>query len=128
MKVLVIGGGGREHALAWKLKQSSGVTEVIAAPGNPGIAELGRCVKPVATPEGYLQLAEELHADVTVVGPEAPLVAGVVDAFHVKGRRIIGPTATAAQLEGSKVFSKQFMLRAGIPTAQAFTADDGREA
>jgi phosphoribosylamine--glycine ligase len=129
MKVLVIGGGGREHALAWKLAQSPLVSEVLAAPGNPGIAQLGRCVRPgSATPEEYLRIARETGADLTVVGPEAPLVAGVVDAFRAAGLRIVGATAAAAQLEGSKVFSKQFMLRAGVPTAEAHTAADAAEA
>ena len=129
MKVLVIGSGGREHALAWKIARSPMVEAVFGAPGNPGIAQLGKCLKPVTgTPTGYLQLAEELAADLTVVGPEAPLVAGIVDAFRARGRRIIGPTAAAAQLEGSKVFSKDFMLRAGIQTPQAQTAANAQEA
>src|SRR5688572_3984074 len=129
MKVLVIGSGGREHALAWKIARSPMVEAVFGAPGNPGIAQLGKCLKPVTgTPTGYLQLAEELGVDLTVVGPEAPLVAGIVDAFRARGRRIIGPTAAAAQLEGSKVFSKDFMLRAGIPTPRAQTAANAQEA
>jgi phosphoribosylamine--glycine ligase len=124
MKVLVIGGGGREHALAWKLARSSGVSEVFAAPGNPGISQIGRCIQPTdASPAGYVSLAEHLGANLTVVGPEAPLVAGVVDAFRARGLRIVGPTAAAARLEGSKVFAKEFLCRAGIPTARALTAD-----
>jgi phosphoribosylamine--glycine ligase len=126
---MVIGGGGREHALVWKLAQSPGVRDVYATPGNPGIASVGRCigVKP-ASPEALLAAARELGVELTVVGPEAPLVAGVVDAFRAAGLRIVGPTAAAAQLEGSKVFSKQFMLGAGIPTAEAHTAADAGEA
>ena len=129
MRVFVIGGGGREHALAWKLSKSLVFDKVYAAPGNPGIATVAECIQPGAhTPAGYLRIAEELGADLTVVGPEAPLVAGVVDAFRAAGRRIIGPTAAAARLEGSKVFSKAFMLRAGVPTARAETAGDASEA
>jgi phosphoribosylamine--glycine ligase len=129
MKVLVIGSGGREHALAWKLKQSPAVREVCAAPGNPGVAALGRCIQPVdSTPKAYLDIAEAIDADLTVVGPEAPLVGGVVDAFRRAGRRIIGPTSAAAKLEGSKVFSKHFMIRHGIPTARAVAAATRTEA
>src|SRR4030081_2285663 len=116
MKVLVIGSGGREHALAWKLAESH---EVIACPGNPGIAQVGRCV-PGSDLVAYLAAAAD--ADLTVVGPEVPLVAGVVDQFRSAGKLIFGPTAAAAQLEGSKAFSKQFMIRAGIPTAVFVTA------
>lgn len=123
INALVIGGGGREHALAWKLAQSPIIERVYATPGNPGIARVAACIKPpAATPEGYLAIAEQVGAELTVVGPEAPLVAGTVDLFRARGKRIIGPTAAAAQLEGSKVFSKAFMLRAGIPTARAVTA------
>lgn len=129
MKVLVIGSGGREHALAWKLKQSPAVREVCAAPGNPGVATLGHCIQPMdSTPKAYLDIAEAIDADLTVVGPEAPLVGGVVDAFRRAGRRIVGPTSAAAKLEGSKVFSKHFMIRHGIPTARAVAAATSREA
>jgi phosphoribosylamine---glycine ligase len=117
MKILVIGGGGREHAIAWRLAQSPLVRELYAAPGNPGIAHVARC-KPANSVEDYLALAEAHAIDLTVVGPEAPLVAGVVDRFRAAGRAIFGPTAAAAQLEGSKSFSKDFMVRAGIPTAR----------
>jgi phosphoribosylamine--glycine ligase len=124
MKVLVIGGGGREHALAWKLARSPEVSAVFAAPGNPGIAHIGECIKPSdATPDAYVSLAEQLQADLTVVGPEAPLVAGVVDAFRARGLRIIGPAASAARLEGSKLFAKEFMRRVGVPTAASVTAE-----
>lgn len=119
MNILIIGGGGREHAIAWKLSQSTLCKKVYAAPGNPGIAEVGECIQPAASgPEAYLQIAEEKNVDLTVVGPEAPLVAGVTDLFRARGRRIIGPSAKAAQLEGSKIFAKNFMTRAGIPTAR----------
>ncbi|WP_019398811.1 phosphoribosylamine--glycine ligase [Pseudoxanthomonas sp. GW2] len=119
-KVLVIGSGGREHALAWKLAQSPRVSEVIVAPGNAGTASEGKCrnaaVK-VTDLEGLLQLARDEGVAVTVVGPEVPLVAGVVDRFREAGLRIFGPTAAAAQLEGSKAFAKDFLARHGIPTA-----------
>ena len=119
-KVLVIGSGGREHALAWKLAQSPRVTEVIVAPGNAGTATEARCrnvpVK-VTDIDGLLELAREEGVFLTVVGPEVPLVAGVVDRFRAAGLRIFGPTAAAAQLEGSKAFAKDFLARHGIPTA-----------
>ena len=118
MRVLVIGSGGREHALAWRLRRSESVARVIAAPGNPGIAQEAECVAiPDFRPDTFLRLAEEREVDLTVVGPEAPLVAGVVDAFQAAGRRIIGPTAQNAQLEGSKVFAKRFFAEHKIPTA-----------
>ena len=123
-KVLVLGGGGREHALAWKLSQSSLFDKVFAVPGNPGIAQVATCVparKP--SPQDYVEIARQVEADLTVVGPEAPLAAGVVDAFRAAGLQIIGPTQAAAQLEASKVFSKEFMVRAGVPTAHAVTVD-----
>jgi phosphoribosylamine--glycine ligase len=124
MKILVLGGGGREHALAWKLAQSPGHS-VFAAPGNPGIAKIGTCV-PVrdGSPEGLLSLAEHIGADLTVVGPEAPLAAGVVDAFRARGRKIVGPDRVAAQLEGSKVFAKNFFVKRRIPTAEYVIADN----
>ena len=120
MKILVIGSGGREHALAWKLAQSTRITEVLVAPGNAGTAHEGRCrnVAVSATDiDGLLALVEREGVAVTVVGPEGPLVAGVVDRFRAAGRRIFGPTAAAAQLEGSKAFAKDFLARHGIPTA-----------
>ncbi|MGJ4729733.1 phosphoribosylamine--glycine ligase [Luteimonas sp. SDU101] len=120
MKILVIGSGGREHALAWKLAQSPRVSEVIVAPGNAGTAHEPRCrnaaVK-VGDLDGLLQLATDEDVALTVVGPEVPLVAGVVDRFREAGLRIFGPTAAAAQLEGSKAFAKDFLARHGIPTA-----------
>jgi phosphoribosylamine---glycine ligase len=120
MKVLVIGGGGREHALAWKLAQSPRVDEVIVAPGNAGTAkEPGLRNAPVAVTdiEGLLALAKTEGVGLTVVGPEVPLVAGVVDRFTAEGLRCFGPTARAAQLEGSKAFAKDFLARHRIPTA-----------
>jgi phosphoribosylamine--glycine ligase len=124
MKVLVIGGGGREHALAWKLAQSPKVQAVYVAPGNGGTALDGRLVNVPITDIPQLRqwaLAEKIA--LTVVGPEAPLAAGVVDDFRAHGLRVFGPTQAAAQLESSKAFSKAFMRRHGIPTAdyEAFT-------
>jgi phosphoribosylamine--glycine ligase len=129
MKILVIGSGGREHAIVWKIAQSSLCDKVVASPGNPGMAELAECFTPAAvTAEAFLQLAQETDADLTIVGPEAPLVSGIVDTFRFHGRKIVGPTKKAAQLEGSKVFAKQFMERAGIPTARFRVAQDSEEA
>ena len=124
MKILVIGSGGREHALCWKLKQSPKTTALYAAPGNPGIAQVATCL---ATTD-YLAAAESVDADLTVVGPEGPLAAGVVDQFRAKGRAIVGPTASAARLEASKAFAKEFMMRAGIPTARFATVNSAEEA
>ncbi|MGZ4383490.1 MAG: phosphoribosylamine--glycine ligase [Gaiellaceae bacterium] len=119
MKVLVVGSGGREHALAWKLAQSSALDGLHAAPGNPGIAALGSC-HPVRAEdgEGLLRLALELGVDLVVVGPEAPLVAGVGDQLRHAGVAVFGPGAGAARLEGSKRFAKEIMLAAGVPTAR----------
>ena len=120
MKVLVIGSGGREHALAWKLAQSPRTSEVLVAPGNAGTANERGCrnVAVEATDiDGLLALVRREGIAVTVVGPEAPLVAGVVDRFRAAGHRVFGPTAAAAQLEGSKAFAKDFLARHGIPTA-----------
>jgi phosphoribosylamine--glycine ligase len=120
MKVLVVGGGGREHALAWKLAQSPRVDEVLVAPGNAGTAAEPKC-RNVAVKaddiDGLLALARDEAVSVTVVGPEGPLVAGIVDRFRAAGLRIFGPSAAAAQLEGSKAFAKDFLQRHGIPTA-----------
>ncbi len=124
MKILVLGSGGREHALAWKLAQSPGA-RVFACPGNPGIAAVGTCV-PMAG--SYLEVAEATGAELTVVGPEAPLVAGVVDEFRARGKRIVGPDAAAARLEGSKIFAKNFLLQSDIPTAGFVTAENPEEA
>ena len=124
MKILVIGSGGREHALTWKLRESGLMEEIYCAPGNAGIAQEAEC-RPVdiSNPEQILELTNELKADLTVVGPEAPLVAGVVDEFKRAGRMIVGPTRAAAQLEGSKIFAKQFMQRHSIPTARFKVAE-----
>ncbi len=119
MKILVIGGGGREHALAWKLAQSPRVQNVIVAPGNAGSATEHNCENALANNvEQWLALAKNEKVGMTVVGPEAPLAAGVVDAFRAEGLKIFGPTRAAAQLESSKDFSKAFMKRHGIPTAE----------
>lgn len=120
MKLLVIGSGGREHALAWKLAQSARVDEVLVAPGNAGTAAEAKCrnVAIAATDiPALLRLVQDEGVALTVVGPEAPLVAGVVDTFRAAGQRIFGPSAAAAQLEGSKAFAKDFLARHGIPTA-----------
>jgi phosphoribosylamine---glycine ligase len=121
VKILIVGGGGREHALAWRLAQSPSVTSILASPGNPGIGQIGECVAAPGTVEGYAELAEAHGIDLTVVGPEAPLVAGIVDVFRRRGLKIIGPTAAAARIEGSKIFAKQLFERAGIPTARTFS-------
>ncbi len=119
MKLLVIGSGGREHALTWKLRESQQSEDVFCAPGNPGITQEGECLPvDVNNPAAILALAREVKADLTVVGPEAPLVAGVVDEFEKAGLAIIGPSKSAARLEGSKIFSKEFMQRHNIPTAR----------
>src|SRR5664279_5062788 len=122
MKILVIGSGGRENALCWKLAQSPGV-EVFACPGNPGMAQVGTCL-----PGEPLDAALRVEADLTVVGPEVPLVAGVVDAFRARRQRIVGPNAEAARLEGSKIFAKDFFQQSGIPTAAYVTAENAHEA
>ncbi len=118
MKVLVIGSGGREHALVWKLKQSPKVTQLFCAPGNGGIAGLAECVNIKADDiVGLVDFALEQGVDLTVVGPEVPLVAGIVDLFEEEGLKIFGPSQAAARLEGSKVYAKNFMKRWDIPTA-----------
>src|SRR5262249_29395432 len=119
MKVLVVGSGGREHALAWRLSRDPGITSLVCAPGNAGIASIARLVPfdPPA-PDRLLAVVDRGSIDLTVVGPEAPLDRGVVDRFREAGRRIFGPPRAAAQLECSKVFAKGFMARHGIPTAR----------
>ena len=118
MKALVIGSGGREHALVWKLRQSEGVEQVFCVTGNAGIAMDGSCIPgDIAEPAELVALAETLGADFTVVGPEAPLVAGLVDEFEARELPIVGPSKFAAQLEGSKLFAKEFMRDHGIPSA-----------
>ena len=118
MKVLVIGGGGREHALVWKLSQSPLVKKIYCAPGNPGMAALAEC-RPIAADDlnGLAGLAQKEKIDLTVVGPEVPLVMGIADLFTKKGLPVFGPEAGAALLEGSKAFSKKLMREKGIPTA-----------
>ena len=129
MRILIIGGGGREHALAWKCAQSATVTQVWVAPGNAGTATEPK-VRNVAVAAddlpGLLALAQREHIDLTIVGPEVPLVAGITDLFQAHGLRCFGPSKAAAQLEGSKVFSKQFLARHGIPTAayRSFTREN----
>jgi len=125
---MVVGSGGREHALAWKLARSPRVAEVLAVPGNAGIAGVARCLGGDLTPGALLRVAERERVDLTVVGPEAPLVAGVVDLFEGAGRRIFGPSRAAARLEGSKAFAKAFMARHGIPTARYRSFTDLKEA
>jgi phosphoribosylamine--glycine ligase len=129
MKILVIGSGGREHALAWKLAAEPGVGEVVCAPGNPGIAQVARLasVAPVDL-DGLLALATAERFDLTVVGPEAPLDLGIVDRFRAHGFPIFGPARAAAALECSKVFAKSFMTRHGIPTARYRACSDAASA
>lgn len=129
MKVLVVGNGGREHALAWKIKQSPHVEQIYCAPGNPGTEELGQNIALKADDTaGLIRFAKEHRIDLTVAGPEAPLVAGIVDAFEKENLRIFGPTAHAAQLEGSKVFAKKLMQKYNIPTAGFFEFRDMEKA
>jgi phosphoribosylamine--glycine ligase len=120
VKVLLVGSGGREHALAWKLSQAATLEELHAAPGNPGIAALGHC-HPVRAEDGdgLLDLAAALEADLVVVGPEAPLVAGVANELRRSGVAVFGPSAEAARIEGSKSFAKDVMRAAGVPTSEA---------
>ena len=122
MQVVVVGSGAREHALAWRLAQSPALTELHAAPGNPGIAAIGRC-HPVRADdgEGLLALALTLGADLVVIGPEAPLVAGVADELRRNGVAVFGPSADAARIEGSKAFAKTVMRAAGVPVAEALS-------
>jgi phosphoribosylamine---glycine ligase len=119
MKVLLVGGGGREHTLAWKLAQSPRLTELIAAPGNPGIARHARCL-PIKDHEieGLRDLALRERVDLTVVGPELPLALGLADRFRERGLAVFGPSQAAARLESSKAFAKDLMVRHGIPTAR----------
>jgi phosphoribosylamine--glycine ligase len=124
MKVLVIGSGGREHAICWKLKQSLHVQELYCAPGNAGIAEIATCFPAdISDISGLADLAQAIGAELTVVGPEAPLVAGLADEFAARRLRIVAPSSGAARLEGSKIFAKQFMSRHCIPTARFSICD-----
>jgi len=129
VRVLLVGAGGREHALAWKLAQSPRLTALLAAPGNPGIARHARCLQ-VETEDldGLVQTVERERVDLTVIGPEGPLVAGLADRLTDKGHAVFGPVAAAAALEGSKVFAKALMARHGIPTARFEPFDDAARA
>src|SRR6185436_14134336 len=129
MRVLVVGQGAREHAICWKLKQSPLVKEIYAAPGNAGIAGVADCVQiGVADIIELADFAEKLRIDLTIVGPELPLTLGIVDEFQKRGLPIFGPTRLAAELEGSKVFSKEFMRKYNIPTAASVTCSSLDEA
>jgi len=125
MKILVIGGGGREHALAWRLRRSASVQRVWCAPGNGGIALDAECISAnLGNPNELADLAARLGADLTIVGPEQPLVLGVADEFSRRGLRLVGPSRECAQLEGSKIFAKRFLERHGIPTARMLAVCD----
>jgi phosphoribosylamine--glycine ligase len=125
MRILVVGGGGREHALVWKLKESPLVEKIWCAPGNGGIAGEAECVPIDAADVGSIvAFAELVHPDLTIVGPELPLVSGLADAFRQRNWSIVGPSRQAAQLEGSKIFSKEFLARHAIPTAKMYGTYD----
>lgn len=125
MKILVVGSGGREHAIALAVSKSPKCSELICAPGNPGMANLGKCFPvDVADPKAIADLAQAEHVDLAIIGPEIPLVAGVVDEFRARGLRAFGPTAGAAALEGSKAFSKDIMKKYNVPTAAYETFTD----
>ncbi len=118
MNILVVGSGGREHALIWKIAQSSKVTKIYCAPGNPGISEFADCVDiSVENIDGLLEFAKDNHIDITVVGPEVPLVLGISDQFNDHGLQVIGPNSICAEFEGSKAFTKKFLEKYHIPTA-----------
>lgn len=128
MKVLVLGGGGREHALVWKLRQSPRITQLYCAPGNGGIADEAECLPAdLKNIDSIVALATRLHPDMTVVGPELPLTLGIVDEFTGRGWPVFGPTRAAAQLEASKSFAKEFLQRHHIPTAQYVICDSADE-
>jgi len=129
VKILVIGGGGREHALTWKLKQSSGADRIFCAPGNAGTAQLAENVAiSVSDVPALARFAKENHVDLAVVGPDDPLAAGIVDLFVAEGLRIFGPSKAAARIESSKIFAKELMRKEGIPTARAGTFDRSDDA
>jgi phosphoribosylamine--glycine ligase len=129
MRILVVGGGGREHALVWKIAQSPLVEKLYCAPGNPGIAQQAECV-PISAEDlrGLFEFARDQRIDLVVVGPEAPLAMGITDELTSKGIRVFGPTAAAAELEASKIFSKQLMHKHGIPTAPFRVFEDAHDA
>src|SRR5512137_1821063 len=119
MKVLVVGGGGREHTIVWKLAQSRHVDRIYCSPGNAGISDVAECISVESHDfRGLIDFVKYEWIDLTIVGPEEPLSRGIVDAFEKEGRKILGPSRKAAQLESSKVFAKDFMKRYGIPTAE----------
>jgi phosphoribosylamine--glycine ligase len=129
MKILVIGGGAREHALAWKLSRERNVTSIFCSPGNPGIASVARCLDAdVGDPRALLAVARSQSVDLTVVGPELPLSRGIVDVFMADGRAIVGPSQAAAALESSKAFAKDFMARHNVPTARYHVCESARAA
>jgi phosphoribosylamine---glycine ligase len=129
MKILVVGSGGREHALIWKIKQSKRVEKIYCAPGNAGISNIAECINiSVTDVEGLARFAKDEAINLTVVGPESSLVAGIVDYFEKKNLRIFGPTKRAAELEGSKVYCKEFLKKYGIPTAAFEVFTDGKKA
>ena len=128
-RVLVIGGGGREHAMVWKLASERGVSDIVCAHGNAGISRLARCI-PVdsADPHALLAIAEREAIDLTIVGPELPLSRGVADVFADEGHLLLGPTQRASRLESSKVFAKEFMHRYHVPTARYAACDSSAQA
>ena len=132
MKILVVGSGGREHALCWAIAASPLCDELLCAPGNAGIADLAECVAvAVDDHHGLVSLCAERAADFGVVGPEAPLVSGLVDDLTAAGQRVLGPTKSAARLEGSKLYAREFMAAAGIPHPRyhaCHTIDEARAA
>src|SRR3954470_1072829 len=129
MKILIVGGGGREHALAWKLRRDDPSAEILVAPGNPGIAAIARCVPiGVGKLEELATLAENDRVDLTVVGPEGPLESGIVDLFRSRGLPIFGPSRAAARIETSKRFAKDLMNSAGVPTARSAHFRDSEKA
>ena len=129
MNILVIGGGAREHAIIYKLSQSSRAGKIYAAPGNAGIAELAKCIDISATDvESLVEFAKNNSIDLVIVGPEDPLCMGVVDKLTAEGIKVFGPEKASAQLEGSKAFAKEFMLRNDIPTARYIKTSDINQA